>query len=284
MKKLQRILIFVAAIAITRETAAQAQHEGHHTSVAPATAPRDPRCAEAGRKALALVRAIDTSSGRDATSRDAQRELTELQRAVSAAEAELFTCRAAVPTGTITPQPAEVMAGVNHPTIHMGTPAAGAKPAAPGTRPAGPAAKPADPMAGMDHSKMNMGTPAPGAKSAAPGTKAAARGVKPADPMAGMDHSRMNMGTPALGAKSAATGNKPAAGAAAPAPATPPRGVGKLPVMMAERIADPACPHTVGQANAPKAVFERKVYYFCSVAARDEFRKDPAAYLKKRPR
>ena len=54
--------------------------------------------------------------------------------------------------------------------------------------------------------------------------------------------------------------------------------------MMAERIADPACAGNLGEATAPKAVFERQVYYFCSTAARDEFRKDPAAYLKRHPR
>ena len=34
--------------------------------------------------------------------------------------------------------------------------------------------------------------------------------------------------------------------------------------------------------NAPKATYQRKVYYFCSTADRDAFLKDPAAYLKKR--
>lgn len=61
-------------------------------------------------------------------------------------------------------------------------------------------------------------------------------------------------------------------------------GSGKLPVTMADRLADPSCPDNVGQATAPKAVYERKVYYFCSTKTRDQFRKDPAAYLKKHPR
>ena len=58
----------------------------------------------------------------------------------------------------------------------------------------------------------------------------------------------------------------------------------KLPVIPAARIADPACPANVTQGNAPKAVYQRKVYFFCSTADRDLFRKNPAAYLKQRPR
>ena len=87
--------------------------------------------------------------------------------------------------------------------------------------------------------------------------------------MAGMDHSKMNMG----GGSSKPGATPMAAG-----------GEAKLPVMTAQRIADPECAGNVGQATAPKAVFERKVYYFCSTAARDEFRKAPAPYLEKHPR
>ena len=203
-------------------------------------------------------------------------------------------------------KPTDPMAGMDHSKMNMGAPAAGAKPPAAGTKPAARGAKPADPMAGMDHSTMNMGAPAAAAKPPAAGTKPAARGAKPADPMAGMDHSKMNMGTPASGAKPPAAGTEPAARGAKPADpmtemdhskmgagdASSPKadapsaggGAGKLPVMMAERVADPGCPEKVGQAGAPKAVYARKVYYFCSVGARDEFRKDPAAYLKKHPR
>ena len=124
--------------------------------------------------------------------------------------------------------------------------------------------KPADPMAGMDHAKKAMAgtaaTPKPGAK----------RAPKPADPMAGMNHSNM-----------------PKSGAP-PKPANDPgavaKGEGKLPVMMAQRVADPACPDNVGRADAPRATYQRKVYYFCSTADRDAFKKDPAGYLKRRPR
>src|SRR2546430_10183016 len=59
-------------------------------------------------------------------------------------------------------------------------------------------------------------------------------------------------------------------------------GVGWLPVTEAERVIDPACAATIDLVNAPKATYQRKVYYFCSAADRDEFVKDPAAYLKKR--
>ena len=88
----------------------------------------------------------------------------------------------------------------------------------------------------------------------------AAPGAKPAAPAAPMDHSKMPMG-----------GSESKAGEA------------KLPVTPAERVMDPACP-TADTRTAPKATYQGKVYYFCSTRDRDEFQKDPAAYLKKRPR
>ena len=81
-------------------------------------------------------------------------------------------------------------------------------------------------------------------------------------PMA-MDHSKMEMG--------------------ATDPGSMTKGDPKLPYMPAERVMDPACP-TADFAAAPKAVFNRRIYYFCSPQDRDEFRKDPAGYLKKHPR
>ncbi len=57
----------------------------------------------------------------------------------------------------------------------------------------------------------------------------------------------------------------------------------ELPVTPAEEVIDPACP-SADKKTAPKATYQRKVYYFCSMRDRDEFKKDPAAYLKKRPR
>jgi YHS domain-containing protein len=63
----------------------------------------------------------------------------------------------------------------------------------------------------------------------------------------------------------------------APTPAEP-----RLPVKEPERVIDPACAGTIDLVNAPRATYQRRVYYFCSVADRDEFVQDPAAYLKKR--
>ena len=60
-------------------------------------------------------------------------------------------------------------------------------------------------------------------------------------------------------------------------------GEAKLPVTAAERVMDPACPNA-DTKTAPKAVYERRVYSFCSDKDRDAFLKDPAAYLKRRPR
>lgn len=245
-------------------------------------------CAEAAQKALAIVEAATTRTEGARGEGTAERAIADVQNAIAAAQAELFTCRAAVrPTTSAAPGPG-AMPGMDHSKMAMGTPTQTSTPAKPG-------AKPVDSMAGMDHSKMNMGKP-----SSKPAKTGVGLGAKPVDSMAGMDHSKMNMSKPR--SKPAKAGIEPAAKPAdpmagmdhpkaattersavgEPAPLSP--GGGKLPVAMAERIADPACPENVGQATAPKAVYERKVYYFCSAKDRDEFRKDPPAYLKKRPR
>lgn len=67
-------------------------------------------------------------------------------------------------------------------------------------------------------------------------------------------------------------------------PAASPEAAPKLPVIPAEEILDPRCANTIDRKTAPKATFQGKVYYFCSTADRDTFRKDPGAYLKKHPR
>ena len=309
----------VAAIAVSLATAAHpwAQHGEHEMSAAAAPPGGNADCAEGGHKALAIIEAATARLDADGTGSEGLRAaVAELQRAVGAAQAELFTCRAAVPAASAVSAPPATMAGMDHSKMNMGAPASGAKPAAPGAKPGGA-------MAGMDNSKMNMGAPASGAKPAASGAKPggatagmdhskmnmrapassakpAAPGAKPGGATAGMDHSKMNMGAPASSAKPAAPGPKPGGamagmdhskmnmgGGRSTPGAMPMAAAGeeaKLPVMTAQRIADPACAANVGQATAPKAVFERKVYYFCSTAARDEFRKAPAAYLEKHPR
>lgn len=161
----------------------------------------------------------------------------------------------------------------------------------------------------MDHSKMPMGAgvPAtgPGAKPAATAahaehaktptgaTPVRGAGAKAPAPAVPMDHSKMPMGGAPAGGRGTAAGTK-----AAP-PSTPmdhskmqageehaamKMDTPKLPVLPAERIADPACPDNITQANAPKAIYGRKVYFFCTAKERDLFRKDPAAYLKAHPR
>lgn len=159
-------------------------------------------------------------------------------------------------------------AAMGHGAAGAKPPAAGAKPEAgsatmdhskmgrapAGEKPAAPAAKPA-PAASADHSKM--GRAAPDTKPPGQDAKPAEPGAKPTEPM---DHSKMAMGK----------GAPKAAGAT-------------LPVTAAEEVMDPACPN-VNTKTAPKATYQRKVYYFCSTKDRDEFVKDPAAFLKKRPR
>jgi YHS domain-containing protein len=88
-----------------------------------------------------------------------------------------------------------------------------------------------------------------------------------------MDHSQHAMPQP--------TPTRPA-GRDAPAAAAPAPGEPRLPVADAERVIDPACAAKIDLMNAPKATYQRKVYYFCSTADRDEFLKEPAAFLKKR--
>lgn len=160
----------------------------------------------------------------------------------------------------------------------------------------------------MDHSKMAMGAGVPAVGSGAKPTAAAAhvdhakmpmgaapvRGAdaKTPPPVAPMDHSKMPMGRTPAGGRGTAAGTKPA-------PSTPmdhskmqtgeehaamKMDTPKLPVLPAERIPDPACPDNITQATAPKAVYGRKVYFFCTVKERDLFRKDPPAYLKAHPR
>ncbi len=178
-------------------------------------------------------------------------------------------------------------------------PAAGAKPqaadphaghtmTAPATTKAPPTGKPsADPHAGMPGM-----SPAP----TKPATKPSATTKPTTDPHAGHTTPASDKPKPSATdkAKPPSAGRKPAADPHAGMPGMPPapgeKGTGmtkenpKLPVMPVERIADPACPGNVTDPTAATAVYGRKVYYFCSTKDRDEFRKDPAAYLKKRPR
>jgi YHS domain-containing protein len=77
---------------------------------------------------------------------------------------------------------------------------------------------------------------------------------------------------------------KPAASATGAGTSSPEHAAGepRLPVAEAERVIDPVCAATIDLVKAPRAIYQRKVYYFCSASDRDEFVKDPAAYLKKR--
>jgi len=133
-------------------------------------------------------------------------------------------------------------------------------------------------------SRVNMGvgvfvTLRPAAMAMHAGATAPVDHSQPAKPPA-VDHSEHATPPstpPAPTAKPAA----PARGGAARR-TDPGAGEPRLPVDEAERVIDPACAATIDLVNAPKATYQRKVYYFCSAADRDEFVKDPAAYLKKR--
>jgi YHS domain-containing protein len=129
-------------------------------------------------------------------------------------------------------------------------------------------------------SRVNVGfgvflTLRPGAMTmhAAHGGAAGAMDHSPAPTAPAVDHSQHAMPKPQT--PSHATG-----GAAARTEHA--AGEPRLPVIEAERVIDPACAATIDLVNAPKATYQRRVYYFCSAADRDEFVRDPAAYLKKR--
>ncbi len=163
---------------------------------------------------------------------------------------------AAPPPGTATPPAVAPRQGSGQaPGMPMDHSKMAMPPAAPKAGPTKPTASAPMPV---DHSKMAVppAAPKPGA------TKPSASTSMP------MDHSKMAM-PPAA----------PKPGTQKPDAAKP--GAAKLPVMPLERVLDPRCAKTIDLKTAPKATFEGKVYYFCSTAERDRFRRDPAAYLKK---
>ena len=101
-----------------------------------------------------------------------------------------------------------------------------------------------------------------------------------------VDHTQHTAPTPdhSQHTSGAAPSRPPARERETPAPSAPAAAEPRLPVSEAERVIDPACAATLDLVNAPKATYHRKAYYFCSASDRDEFVKDPPAYLKKRGR
>ncbi len=179
----------------------------------------------------------------------------DLQAALGRIRGTLATCDALA--SAVAPGAAHQ----GHPmgTVQQSPPTPAMQPGSPVPAPGG--AKPAAPAHPMDHSKMPMRTSPPAGKPAPPG-------AKPATPAAPMEHSKIPMGSETK------TGG---------VPGTMKTADPKLPVMPAERVMDPAC-SKADTKTAPKATYQQKVYYFCSTKDRDEFLRDPAAYLKKRPR
>ena len=48
----------------------------------------------------------------------------------------------------------------------------------------------------------------------------------------------------------------------------------------AGKVVDPVCHMEVDPAKAPKATYNGKTYYFCSEAEKEQFEKNPGAYVK----
>jgi YHS domain-containing protein len=118
---------------------------------------------------------------------------------------------------------------------------------------------------------MRMAAMAPAPAAAAPG--------KPAAAPTEHDHTTPKPPESRAPAAPGPEGKKPTA----PPPSAPAAaGDPKLPVLPAERVIDPACAATINLTTAPRATYQGKVYYFCAPADREEFLKDPVAYLKKR--
>ena len=205
-----------------------------------------PECVQGARTARTII-ARTSAAGRQAGSATTR---AQLRRSIDRLSAAARSAQRELAGCAVAPSP---IAPMDHATMKM--------PAGRGSRP--PAA-----TAPMDHATMKM----PGGRGSrppaagAPMDHATMKMPAGASPPAAVDHSKMNMGAPS---------GPPSTGATKPDP--------RMPVMPAERVMDPACPDA-DTATAPKAAFDRKVYYFCSERERDEFRKDPAAYLKKRPR
>ncbi|HXG70379.1 MAG TPA: hypothetical protein VNJ04_07180 [Gemmatimonadaceae bacterium] len=283
MKKRLGLLSFATALAIGTAAPVLAQHQGHQMPgpAAQAAGPQAgavPGCAQSAQAAARIV-ARERAAGRTATMAtrtELRRAVEQMTAAARAAQAELAGCAggtgATVPAQDGRPQPdAPAMdhSRMKMPGMRASRPPAGAAPMdhSKMKMPGSGASRPPAAAVPMDHSKMNM-PPAAAGSSATPGA---------------VDHSKMNM-PPAAAGSSATPGavdhSKMNMGGAS-------AGIGKadpkMPVVPAERVMDPACP-TFNAPTAPKAVFSRKVYYFCSDKDREEFRRDPAAYLTKRPR
>ena len=316
MKGTYMIVGIAIALSAATPVAAIAQQTGHQMAATPqesSTAIAD--CARAQAQLLRTIDAANTraEAARQSNSAAAMRAaMDDIQGALSSLRAQLAACRELDKVAAADPHAGHVMPSAQQPqTPGMQPGSTTPAPAAPGvktadphaghTMPPAPAAKPSAPTAkppattkptADPHAGHAM--PPPAAKPSATPTKPPAATKPTADPHAGhktpapekpkppatdkpkpttppapMDHSKMPMGGTAP-----KEGDMPAATKGSP----------RLPVMPVERIADPACPQNVGDPKAPTAVYERKVYYFCSAKDRDEFRKDPAAYLKKRPR
>lgn len=285
-----QVLTLVTGMALAAAPA-RAQMPGHQMPAQPggAAAPSPElvaACVDAQQQVAAVAAQIN---GRleDARQTNSPQEMRAALADLQAALVEIRTRAARCSPLAAAGEAGGGLTDMDHSKMPMTAPAATPASKPGGTTAAPGAAKPADPMAGTDHSKMAMG-------GAATATKPKA-GTKPAQPMGGMDHSKMPMAgatKPKAGTRAAepmagmdhSKMSKPAArpNAGAAPPASTPEA--KLPVSMAERVADPNCPDNVGRADAPRATYQRKVYYFCSTGDRDAFRKDPAGYLKRRPR
>jgi YHS domain-containing protein len=125
---------------------------------------------------------------------------------------------------------------------------------------------------------MQMPTMSTMPDTAAPGAPHEHRAAKPepGTPAAPPEHAHPEPGAKPTGRPSPGKPEPPAG--AKPTPS----GEAKLPVLPAERIIDPDCAQSIDLIKAPRAIHQGKVYYFCSERDRDEFLKDPAAYMKKR--
>ena len=306
------VWMIAAVLGLAPHIAAGQEHAGHRVAGEPS--PVDAAACERGaQQALPVIERARTrvETARQANSPPELRAaIDDLQSALSQLTAQLTPCAPPVSgaprqgSGQALPMPQD-HSNMTMPMDHSKMVMPPAAPKAETAKPSSGAAMP------MDHSKMGM----PSAVSKSETTKPRSGAAMPIDhskmvmppgtpktetstPSKGavmpMDHSKMAMPPTTSNSET----KKPSADAAPPMDhskmATPPTtpqsstdkpaatpGNAKLPVMPLERVLDPRCAKTIDLETAPRATFEGKVYYFCSTADRDRFRKNPAAYLKK---
>ena len=280
------LLSFGLALAMSVDSAAAGQHEGHQAGATPSAAQvtecRQAQPVIAGLLNAALKRLEDarlTNSG------------TAMRDAADDVQAALIDIRTQLaPCSVMQPAPTEAQAGSAAPATPGASAAAGTK----GTQPS-PAPVAADPHAGhaappASTSRTPAATAArPSARpqgSASPAAGSHAGHTTPAAPASRTPPASARPSASARPAPAPPASDAHAGHAAAPAPASPAKtgspgrtGAAAPPT----NIAKLKCSNAVDPKTAPRLLYQGRMYYFCTVASRAEFAKDPAKFVTAPP-